>query len=58
MYKGTCRSVEKESNLVPPEISSKKLRDLGFNYKHGIEDIVHDAIASCLDYGFLPPSAK
>ncbi|XP_062170309.1 putative anthocyanidin reductase [Alnus glutinosa] len=52
------RSVEKESNLVPPEISSKKLRDLGFNYKHGIEDIVHDAIASCLDYGFLPPIAK
>jgi hypothetical protein len=50
--------VEKESNLVPPEISSKKLRDLGFNYKHGIEDIVHDAIASCLDYGFLPPIAK
>ncbi|XP_059442151.1 putative anthocyanidin reductase [Corylus avellana] len=52
------RSVEKESNLVPPEISSKKLRDLGFNYKHGIEDIVHHTITSCLDYGFLPPIAK
>ncbi|XP_022753184.1 putative anthocyanidin reductase [Durio zibethinus] len=39
-----------------PEISSKKLRDLGFTYKHGIEDIIHQTITTCVDYGFLPPT--
>ncbi|XP_035549772.1 putative anthocyanidin reductase, partial [Juglans regia] len=50
------RSVEKEENLVPHEISSRKLRDLGFNYKHGLQDIIHETITSCLEYGFLPPA--
>lgn len=40
---------------VPCEISSKKLRDLGFDYKFGsVEDIVQETIASCLHCGFLP----
>ncbi|KAL5802647.1 hypothetical protein ACOSQ4_030952 [Xanthoceras sorbifolium] len=45
-------------NSIPCEISSKKLRDLGFSYKHGIEVIVQQTIATCVDCGFLPPVAK
>ncbi|KAF3947299.1 hypothetical protein CMV_026547 [Castanea mollissima] len=52
------RSVEKEIDLVPPEISSKKLRNLGFNYKYGVEDIIHQTITSCLHYGFLPQNVE
>ncbi|KAK3199427.1 hypothetical protein Dsin_022842 [Dipteronia sinensis] len=41
---------------IPCEISSKKLRDLGFTYNHVIiEDIIHQTIATCVDCGFLPP---
>ncbi|KAJ7948507.1 dihydroflavonol-4-reductase-like [Quillaja saponaria] len=47
--------VEKEHTEVPSGISSEKLRELGFSYKHGIEDIVHQTIMCCLDYGYLPP---
>lgn len=52
------RSVENENDLVPPEISSKKLRNLGFNYKYGVEDIIHQTITSCLDYGFLSQNVE
>ncbi|XVF70512.1 hypothetical protein PTKIN_Ptkin11bG0167600 [Pterospermum kingtungense] len=47
---------EKGKNI--PQISSKKLRDCGFTYKHGIEDIIHQTITSCVDYGFLPPTRR
>ncbi|XP_028796343.1 putative anthocyanidin reductase [Neltuma alba] len=49
------RISDKSDNEVPPEISSKKLKDLGFSYKHGLEDIIHQAILCCQDYGYLPP---
>ncbi|KEH30759.1 putative anthocyanidin reductase isoform X1 [Medicago truncatula] len=39
---------------VPTEISSKKIKDLGFSYKHSLEEIVHQTIMCCLDYGYLP----
>nr|KJB13545.1 hypothetical protein B456_002G081300 [Gossypium raimondii] len=42
-----------EKSTKPPEISSRKLKDLGFTYKHGIEDIIHQTITACVDYGFL-----
>ncbi|KAI5387454.1 putative anthocyanidin reductase isoform X3 [Lathyrus oleraceus] len=45
---------QKNYDKVPSEISSKKLKDLGFSYKHGIEEIVHQTIMCCLDYGYLP----
>ncbi|XVE80275.1 hypothetical protein DITRI_Ditri14bG0127100 [Diplodiscus trichospermus] len=45
-------AAEKKGTKLP-EISSKKLTDLGFSYKHGIEDIIHQTITTCLDYGFL-----
>ncbi|TQD76547.1 hypothetical protein C1H46_037919 [Malus baccata] len=49
------RVIAEENDVVPSEISSKKLTDLGFTYKHGIEDIVHQTVSCCLGYGFLPP---
>ncbi|XP_038691693.1 putative anthocyanidin reductase isoform X2 [Tripterygium wilfordii] len=42
----------------PPEISSKKLRDLGFSYKYGIKEIIRHTVAACSDLGFLPPTRK
>lgn len=50
----TCSKIQKNYDKVPSEISSKKLKDLGFSYKHGIEEIVHQTIMCCLDYGYLP----
>ncbi|OMO80529.1 NAD-dependent epimerase/dehydratase [Corchorus capsularis] len=57
-----CSNIQRlkseEKAAKPAEISSKKLRDLGFIYKYGVEDIVHQSITSCVDYGFLPPIRK
>ncbi|RDX76637.1 hypothetical protein CR513_43352 [Mucuna pruriens] len=50
-----CMNTEKNYNDIPSEISSKKLEDLGFSYKHGLEDIIYQTIMCCLDYGYLPP---
>ncbi|CAL5402858.1 unnamed protein product [Camellia sinensis] len=44
---------KEEHGSVPSEISSKKLRDLGFNFKFGLEDIIHHIVNSCVDCGFL-----
>ncbi|XP_027926917.1 putative anthocyanidin reductase isoform X1 [Vigna unguiculata] len=54
-YSNKKRIGEKNYDKVPSEICSKKLRDLGFSYKHGVEDIIHHTIICCLDYGYLPP---
>ncbi|XP_014522063.2 putative anthocyanidin reductase isoform X1 [Vigna radiata var. radiata] len=54
-YSNKKRIPEKNYDKVPSEICSKKLRDLGFSYKHGVEDIIHQTIICCLDYGYLPP---
>ncbi|XP_065862235.1 putative anthocyanidin reductase isoform X2 [Euphorbia lathyris] len=43
-------------NSIPCEISSKRLKDLGFKYKHDINHIIHQTIACSLDYGFLSSS--
>ncbi|KAL1346073.1 putative anthocyanidin reductase isoform X1 [Arachis hypogaea] len=49
------RVAENNYDKVPCEISSNKLNDLGFSYKHGLEDIINQTIMCCLDYGYLPP---
>ncbi|KAF2285857.1 hypothetical protein GH714_008450 [Hevea brasiliensis] len=49
---------QKEGCSIPSEISSKKLRDLGFNYKHDIKDMIHETIACSVDHSFLPPIRK
>ncbi|BAT92435.1 hypothetical protein LR48_Vigan05g146700 [Vigna angularis] len=54
-YSNKKKIAEKNYDKVPSEICSKKLRDLGFSYKHGVEEIIHQTIICCLDYGYLPP---
>ncbi|KAI3755843.1 hypothetical protein L1987_55652 [Smallanthus sonchifolius] len=49
------RVVEAEMVSVPTEISSKKLKDLGFRYKYSLQEVIHQAVDCCIDYGFLPP---
>ncbi|CAL4966849.1 unnamed protein product [Urochloa decumbens] len=34
-------------------VSSKRLTDLGFRFEYGVEDIVRDSVARCVDHGFL-----
>ncbi|WJX50848.1 hypothetical protein P8452_37098 [Trifolium repens] len=48
------RKSQKSYDKVPSEISSKKLKDLGFSYKHSLEEIIQQTIMCCLDYGYLP----
>ncbi|GAU41322.1 hypothetical protein TSUD_94030, partial [Trifolium subterraneum] len=48
------RKNQKSYDKVPSEISSKKLKDLGFSFKHSFEEIIHQTIMCCLDYGYLP----
>lgn len=50
------RVVEEEVGSVPTEISSKKLKDLGFKYKYGLLDVIHQTLESCIQHGFLPPT--
>ncbi|WJX50850.1 hypothetical protein P8452_37098 [Trifolium repens] len=50
----TQRKSQKSYDKVPSEISSKKLKDLGFSYKHSLEEIIQQTIMCCLDYGYLP----
>ncbi|KAF5948764.1 hypothetical protein HYC85_014721 [Camellia sinensis] len=52
------RLVEEEHGSVPSEISSKKLRDLGFNFKFSLEDIIHHTVSSCVNCGFLCPTVN
>lgn len=48
------RLAEEKQGSISPEISSKKLRDMGFKYKHSIKDMISETINCCLDQGFLP----
>lgn len=47
-----------QQDSIPCEISSRKLRDLGFAFKYSIEDIIHQTISACEDHGFLPPMKR
>nr|GEX95807.1 putative anthocyanidin reductase isoform X1 [Tanacetum cinerariifolium] len=48
--------VEEELVSVPTEISSKKLKDLGFKFKYGLHEVIHQTVDYCIDHGFLPPN--
>ncbi|KAK6946831.1 NAD-dependent epimerase/dehydratase, partial [Dillenia turbinata] len=52
------RVLEEKCGSIPSEISSKKLKDLGFAHKYGLVEIVHQTISSCIDFGFLPRIGK
>ncbi|MFS7921132.1 putative dihydroflavanol 4-reductase [Helianthus anomalus] len=47
--------LEAEMVPVPTEISSKKLKDLGFRFKYSLQEVIHATVDCCIDYGFLPP---
>lgn len=38
---------------VPSVISSKKIRDMGFEFKHSIEDIIYETLNNYVNSGFL-----
>ncbi|KAL1537747.1 putative anthocyanidin reductase [Salvia divinorum] len=46
--------VERDSS-APSIISSKKIREIGFEFKHGVEDVISETVKSCVDCGFLSP---
>ncbi|XP_071905349.1 putative anthocyanidin reductase [Coffea arabica] len=48
------RLVKAKNESIPAEISSKKLTDLGFNFKYDVQDIIQQAVEKCIACGFLP----
>ncbi|XP_073028828.1 putative anthocyanidin reductase [Primulina eburnea] len=50
----TQRFDKQQHDSVPAEISSKKLRDLGFSYKYSIQEIIQHTVRTCKETGFLP----
>ncbi|VVB08870.1 unnamed protein product [Arabis nemorensis] len=44
--------VEERQCLMKPIISSKKLKELGFEYKYGIKEIVHQTIGASVNFRF------
>ncbi|XP_016541622.1 bifunctional dihydroflavonol 4-reductase/flavanone 4-reductase isoform X4 [Capsicum annuum] len=49
---------EGHDSVIPSEISSKKLRVLGFSFKYEIDDIIQDTISTCIHHGFIPYNQK
>lgn len=47
-----------EQDSAPSRISSDKIRDIGFEFKYSIQDIVHQSVVNCVDNGFLPPICR
>ncbi|OVA11651.1 NAD-dependent epimerase/dehydratase [Macleaya cordata] len=47
------RSGEEQGDSVPSEISSKKLTDLGFEYKYSLVEIIKQCVSCCVQHGFL-----
>ncbi|XP_071708197.1 putative anthocyanidin reductase [Rutidosis leptorrhynchoides] len=52
------RVVETKDESVPAEISSKKLKDLGFKYKYNLQEVIHQTVEYCIDYGLLLSSRE
>ena len=44
--------LEERQSLMKPKISSKKLRDLGFEYKYGIDEIIYQTIDASINFRF------
>ncbi|KAL9268812.1 putative anthocyanidin reductase [Drosera capensis] len=47
-------SMGSELGTAPCEISSNKLKDLGFKYQYGVEEIINDTIKLCVECRYLP----
>ena len=48
-----CRCVDEKQNWMRSEVGNKKLKDLGFEFEHGIDDIIKDTVSSCVQCGFI-----
>ncbi|KAE9588611.1 hypothetical protein Lal_00002920 [Lupinus albus] len=57
-YSNIERIPENNDDEIPCDISTKKLIDLGFSYKHGLEDIINETIKCCIDFGYLLPISQ
>jgi len=44
--------------LEPVRLSSKKITDLGFQFKYSFEDMYTEAIDACREKGFIPKAAE
>lgn len=42
-----------DASCSPPVVSSRRLMDLGFRFRYGVEDVVKDSVAQGLSHGFL-----
>uniref|UniRef100_A0A1D1YQ36 Flavanone 4-reductase n=1 Tax=Anthurium amnicola TaxID=1678845 RepID=A0A1D1YQ36_9ARAE len=47
-----------DGEVKPVHLSSKKLKDLGFEYKHTVEDMFDGAINSCKERNLIPLNEK
>ncbi|XP_022929423.1 putative anthocyanidin reductase [Cucurbita moschata] len=47
------RCVDEKQNWMRSEVGNKKLKDLGFELEHGIDDIIKDTISACVECGFI-----
>ncbi|KAG0515730.1 hypothetical protein BDA96_10G303400 [Sorghum bicolor] len=47
------RDFDDDASCSPPVVSSRRLLDLGFRFRYGVEDVVKDSVAQCLAHGFL-----
>ncbi|KAK9133597.1 hypothetical protein Scep_013125 [Stephania cephalantha] len=43
----------KERSLPPAKVCSKRLTDLGFTYRYGLEEIIEQSVNCCVENGFL-----
>ncbi|WCJ22858.1 NAD(P)-binding Rossmann-fold superfamily protein [Euphorbia peplus] len=49
----TIESLQGIKGRISPVLSSKKLKDSGFQYKHGIDETFDEAIQCCKEKGYL-----
>ena len=52
-WRRLSRDFDDDASCSPPVVSSRRLLDLGFRFRYGVEDVVKDSVAQCLAHGFL-----
>ncbi|XP_027937175.1 dihydroflavonol 4-reductase-like isoform X1 [Vigna unguiculata] len=57
-YKVPTKFEKIPDELEPVRLSSKKIRNLGFQFKYSFEDMYTHAIDACKEKGFLPKTAE
>ncbi|WVY98167.1 hypothetical protein V8G54_030318 [Vigna mungo] len=57
-YKVPTKFEKIPDELEPVRLSSKKIKDLGFEFKYSLEDMYTEAIDACKEEGLLPKTAE